>query len=941
MYSTHITALALLSVASMAVAETHTIVVGGQTDTFEVAPGDTVIFEIPCVSFVWSGYPCSPDGVFSAGAFPPSCDPVEWIVPQFASAELPFSQTGPNSACDILWSGHISVIGDGTVLDVPGDHATIQGAIDSASDGDTIAIAAGTYYEHDLNVQGKGITIRGEADAQGRSLVTIDAQRQGRVLKIDPGDADHLTLLSNLTLTGGLSDTDGGGLHTLGSGFVRNCTLVDNEAAGFGGGVYMAGFTPEFGACQFTGNSAANGGGVYSNLSYPSFVNCVIDQNTATDGLTGGLCQITSGGGKGGPPSGRTSIADSNVCGNVPEQQSGWISATNTCFTSACQGDDDGDGLPDDCFGDADGILNVPDEYPTIQDAVDFATDGQVVMIAAGTYEFSGDVAGPEPGPAFYVHGKSITIRGEQNGDGSPAVTILGDESDPPYGVEIRAFPGEEQPVILEHLKISGCIFGLLLDEGTHTVLNCVFENNLIAGMYITSAQVEVTYSFIHDGGTGIWLEGSGADASLLHCFIEDNSATNRAAGIHAPGGDLSLDRCIVRNNAAYTNQLGEVTTGGLHIASSSSAILTDTIVCGNLVDDVVAPQIEGPWTDGGGSIASEACGSTIHVPTDYATIQEAVDAAGIFDTIAIAAGTYGIGDSESPGLGILNKAITLSGETNSDGSPAVVLQGEGDAPMVYVSNGAPGGEVPPVGFMETVSLEGLKMIGCDLILEDGVHAVTNCTVEGGMGGVNARDVWQLTMTNCIVRENHGAPWSGVIAVGAMTNLTLVNCVVEDNSSQPAGWWPAYSGIGLLDGGYGGVISLQDCTIRNNHAISPPDDPVGFAGIIRWESISDPSLGSATFEDTTVCGNLLDGKPGLQVHGEWSDDGGNTIEDQCASDCPGDINDDGVVDGTDLALLLAVWNSDDPPADIDGNGIVDAADLAQVLGYWGACADSP
>ena len=39
MFSTYTTALALLSVVSMAVAETHTIVVGGQTDTFEVAPG--------------------------------------------------------------------------------------------------------------------------------------------------------------------------------------------------------------------------------------------------------------------------------------------------------------------------------------------------------------------------------------------------------------------------------------------------------------------------------------------------------------------------------------------------------------------------------------------------------------------------------------------------------------------------------------------------------------------------------------------------------------------------------------------------------------------------------------------------------------------------------------------------------------------------------------
>ena len=949
MHNTTITtALALLAVTSMTVAETHTVVVGGPTDTFEVAPGDTVIFQIPCVSSVFSGYPCSPDGVFSAFAgTPPNCSSFgsfEWTVPQIASAELPFSQAGYDSICDDPWSGHISVVGDGSVLTVPGDYATIQDAIDSASDGDTIVIAAGTYYEHDLIVQDKGITIRGEADARGNALVTIDAQRQGRVLTIDPGVTDHLTVISNLTLTGGLADTDGGGLQSLdASGYVRNCTFIDNEATGFGGGVYMEGATPGFGACHFTGNAAANGGGVYSNLAHPGFENCVIDQNTATAGLTGGLCQITSGGGKGGPPNGRTTIVESNVCGNVPEQQSGWISETNTCFTSECQGDDDGDGLPDGCYADADGILHVPEEYPTIQDAIDFSTDGQVVMVAAGTYEFSGDVAGPEPGPAFFVHGKSITIRGEQNGDGTPAVTILGDQSDPPTGVEIRALAGEEQPVVLEHLKISGCMFGLWLNQGNHTVDNCVFENNLTAGMYITSAQVAVSYSLIRDGGTGIWIDGSGADVSLLHCFIEGNAATNRAAGIHAPGGDLSLDGCIVRDNAAYENQFGMVNTGGIHIDASSSAVLTDTIVCGNLVDDAVAPQIEGPWTDGGGSIASEACGSTIHVPADYATIQEAIDAAGMFDTIAIAAGTYVVDGSGGsgpgiPGLWIVDKAITLLGETNSDGSPAVVLQAEGDDPVVFVSNGAPGGEVPPVGFMQTVSLEDLKMSGCDLVLEGWSHAVKNCTVEGGMLGVFAMEVRQLVMTDCIVRDNHGAPWVGVTMAGSgfpAPALTMVNCVVEDNSSQPAGWWRASCGVTVYDGVNGGMFSLQDCTIRNNLAISPVDDPGGFAGITRWAYLSDPGLGSATFEGTTVCGNLLDGEPGEQVHGEWTDVGGNTVIDECPEECPGDFNDDGSVDGGDLGFLLAAWGG--PDADINGDGDTDGGDLGLFLSLWGSC----
>ena len=52
---------------------------------------------------------------------------------------------------------------------------------------------------------------------------------------------------------------------------------------------------------------------------------------------------------------------------------------------------------------------------------------------------------------------------------------------------------------------------------------------------------------------------------------------------------------------------------------------------------------------------------------------------------------------------------------------------------------------------------------------------------------------------------------------------------------------------------------------------------------------------------------------------------------------PGDINGDDKVNGLDLGLLLAAWNTDNFAADIDGNGIVDATDLVLVLGGYGAC----
>jgi hypothetical protein len=47
-----------------------------------------------------------------------------------------------------------------------------------------------------------------------------------------------------------------------------------------------------------------------------------------------------------------------------------------------------------------------------------------------------------------------------------------------------------------------------------------------------------------------------------------------------------------------------------------------------------------------------------------------------------------------------------------------------------------------------------------------------------------------------------------------------------------------------------------------------------------------------------------------------------------------DLNGDGIVDGIDLAVLLAAWGFAGHPADINGDGTVDGSDLAVLLARW-------
>ncbi len=55
----------------------------------------------------------------------------------------------------------------------------------------------------------------------------------------------------------------------------------------------------------------------------------------------------------------------------------------------------------------------------------------------------------------------------------------------------------------------------------------------------------------------------------------------------------------------------------------------------------------------------------------------------------------------------------------------------------------------------------------------------------------------------------------------------------------------------------------------------------------------------------------------------------------CVSQCAADLNSDGLVDGSDLGMLLGGWGT--PAGDLDGSGTTDGADLGMMLGTWGSC----
>lgn len=147
------------------------------------------------------------------------------------------------------------------VIHVPADSSTIQAAIEGASDGDTVLVAEGLYYEN-INFLGKAITVASKFIIDGEtshiSKTIIDGSqytdwRDASTVTMRSGE-DTTSVLMGFTVTGGAgtlitlggyTDYYGGGIFIVNSGGkIINNTIEDNQKTSnnmlmgnFGGGL--------------------------------------------------------------------------------------------------------------------------------------------------------------------------------------------------------------------------------------------------------------------------------------------------------------------------------------------------------------------------------------------------------------------------------------------------------------------------------------------------------------------------------------------------------------------------------------------------------------------------------------------------------------------------------------------------------------------------------
>ncbi|HJN75430.1 MAG TPA: right-handed parallel beta-helix repeat-containing protein [Myxococcota bacterium] len=437
----------------------------------------------------------------------------------------------------------------GATLSVPGDHSTIQAAIDAASSGDTITVAAGTYEEA-VDTSGKNLTLTGD----GPSTTIIDATGETHAVSVDEGET---VTISGFELTGsdqGLEvrgstvtassirvnnvtgKSNGGGYLvtngatlTISSCNVKNVELTNSQ---YGAGFFVDGSTLTASNCTVSGNTAYQGGGFYITDSTADLTDVTVEDNTAE--WHGGGFRIRDGS--------TVTMTRVTVDSNVAADNGGGVDVRDSDL--ACQ----------NCV-----VTNNSSGLSGAGAYIEGSNSSSGSWFRGATAEINDNAAGGNGG-GIYSWDTKMEVRGEMDGNTAAASTIRGPAIYFGGGTKLTL----RDCTIMNHSSDSGAVYVIDTGSGEDLAVDtCTFEDNTAT-----------------EEGAAIW--------SSAPIYIQDGDFTSNTADI--AGGAIFADEGKLEvYDSTFTANSGGSQGGAIRVYRAAmtlkrSTFLTNTSDVGGAV---------------------------------------------------------------------------------------------------------------------------------------------------------------------------------------------------------------------------------------------------------------------------------------------------------------------------------------------------------------------
>lgn len=360
-------------------------------------------------------------------------------------------------------------------------------------------------------------------------------------------------------------------------------------------------------------------------------------------------------------------------------------------------------------------VHRVPADHPTIQAGLDFASAGDTVLVADGTYRGDGN-------RDLDFRGKDLVLRSEFGRDVTE-IDCEGTADDPHRGFYLHS--GESLAARIEGFTITGGYVlpvdekpfggGIWLDHASATVIDCVIRNceaqlggaiMAFAGdqeIFLDLIGCDLVENFASTYGGAVYF--GLCSAKIEDCRFENNRALNRAGGLYlstftnmdmrdsvirdnaaeaAEGGgifsyraDVDLERCVIAGNEAlqgggveFRGKPGEESP----LLSMTNCLISDNsaTVDGGGIDAFRGAEISARFTTVTGNSAAHgagiACGESAEVAFSNSIVRgnEAGNEISADDSSRLSSSYSNMGDG-------------WSGEGNIDLDPRFVAGGNGD----------------------------------------------------------------------------------------------------------------------------------------------------------------------------------------------------------------------------------------------------------------------